>query len=315
MSNALCGALRVPCSGLRAFGAVPALTFRTPRRDLRISAHGLYRKSLIDSLGPASKANPLPRFLSLPPHQNTPSPLFTRFKSTATSRQPIQRAAECLPRDKPLSDAELRLIFGRGKINSKLGNRTLGFLHARRLEGTLDLDLPADIARTVRQPQIDAALQWLRAKYPIDEDAAILARIEREDHEAEQKLVRRAEQLGLYKPQSGSYQAELGEDNSVYGKSVLKEAREENEARLLDEKERKRREWLEGEHKERERLLNQVNGNTSLQEYQEAALMEGMYMHVFRNVSTNKICSPSTRGSRSAAVSCLDPEAPYRRHP
>lgn len=276
MSNALWGALRVPCS-LKTSGSLPVVMFRSARRDLRISACGLNRKSLFDSFVSGSEANP--RISSSFPLSDRPaSPFFARFQSTVASSQPDPTAAECLPRNKPLSDTEIRSIFGQSKVNAKLGNRALGVLHARRLEGTLDLDLPADITRTIRQPQIDAALHWLRAQYPIDEDAAILARIEREDNEAEQKLIRRAEQLGLYKPQSGSYQAELGEENSVYGKSVLKEAREHNEARLLDEKERKRREWLEGEHKERELFQNQVKGNTSLKEYQEAALMEGMVL-------------------------------------
>jgi hypothetical protein len=34
-------------------------------------------------------------------------------------------------------------------------------------------------------------------EYPLDEDAAIFARIEREDRAAEEKLVRRAEKLGF----------------------------------------------------------------------------------------------------------------------
>ena len=143
------------------------------------------------------------------------------------------------------------------------------------MQGTLDLDLPIDITRSVSQPQLDAALEWLRQNFPLDEDAAILARIEREEYEAEQKLVRRAEELGLYKPQSGSYDAELGENKSVYGKSVLKEVREKNEKRLLAEKERKRQQWLEGEQLELEQLQRQVQGNTALQKYQEAGLTEG----------------------------------------
>lgn len=178
---------------------------------------------------------------------------------------------------KPVPEAEIRNIFGRPRLSPKLGNRALAVLHARRLEGTLDLDLPADITAAVSQSQLDAGLEWLRENYPIDEDAAILARIEREEREAEEKLVRRAEELGLYKPQSGSYDAELGEKNSPYGKSVLKEAREANEKRLLAEQERKRQEWLAGEAEERERLQRQVQGNTALQQYQESALTEGMY--------------------------------------
>jgi rhomboid-like protein len=159
-------------------------------------------------------------------------------------------------------------------VSKKLANRTLEALQAQRLEGTLDLALPLDVARAVPQSQLDICLEWLRVNYPVDEDAAIMARIEREDREAEEKLVRRAEQLGLYKPQSGSYEAELGEENSPYGKSVLKEAREQNEKYLLAEKERKRQKWLEGENEEREKLQRQMEANTSLQQYQESALTE-----------------------------------------
>lgn len=178
----------------------------------------------------------------------------------------------------------------------KLGNRTLAALQERRLEGTLDLDLPTDITRAVSQHQLDAGLEWLRENYPIDEDAAILARIEREELEAEEKLVRRAEELGLYKPQSGSYEAERGEEDSPYGKSVLKEAREQNEKRLLAEKERKRQEWLAGEAEERERLQRQFQGNTALQQYQESALTEGMWSWNGVKMATDSR-SPATCGS------------------
>lgn len=156
-----------------------------------------------------------------------------------------------------------------------MGNRILSVLHGRRVSGTLDLDLPTDITRSVRQSTIHAGLKWLRAKYPVDEDAAILARIEREEQEEEEKLIRRAEELGLYKPQSGSYGAELGEGNNVWGKSVLKEVRQKNEARLLEEQERKRKEWLEGEQKDLETLKRQIQKNTALQKFEESAVVEG----------------------------------------
>ncbi|KAJ6122846.1 hypothetical protein N7512_005311 [Penicillium capsulatum] len=260
--------------GTRTSGAFPIATFRSAHRDLCIAACSSYSKGPVSLASVAWKNNRsfFSSFLHCPPQCN--AAILRRSKSTFASSQPTRSAAQNLPRDKAFSDAEIKSIFGRSRVSHKQGNRILSVLHARRLEGTLDLDLPTDITRTVDQSHLDAALQWLRTNYPIDEDAAIMARIEREDNEAEQKLVRRAEQLGLYKPQSGSYEAELGEENSVYGKSVLKEAREQNEARLLDEKERKRREWLEGEHRERERLQNQVHGNTALKEYQEAALTE-----------------------------------------
>ncbi|KAL1967541.1 hypothetical protein VTN77DRAFT_3056 [Rasamsonia byssochlamydoides] len=155
-----------------------------------------------------------------------------------------------------------------------MGNRILAVLQGRRLQGTLDLDLPADITSAVRPRLIENALKWLRKHHPVDEDAAIKARVEREVREEEERLIREAEELGLYKPQSGLWGAQLGEANDIYGKSVLKEIREKNEARLLAEEEKKRKEWLEGEAKEQEKIRMQLKRNTELQKYDEAAVIE-----------------------------------------
>jgi rhomboid-like protein len=112
----------------------------------------------------------------------------------------------------------------------------------------------------------------------VDEDAAIMARIEREEREEEAKLIRRAEALGLYKPQSGTYGAELGEENDPSGRSVLKEIRQKNEERLLAEAEKKRQEWLEGEEKDREKLKEHLAKNTALQKFEDTAALEGMLL-------------------------------------
>lgn len=258
---------------------LPPVTFRSACRDLRITPCGLYNTTSARLYGTFNTLNRtacrhIPPLFS--PRRFTSGPVLQKSKISAASGRPERESSELSSRVKPLSDAEIKDIFGQPKISAKLGNRALAVLHTRRLEGTLDLDLPTDITSAVSQSQLDAGLEWLREKYPIDEDAAIFARIEREEREAEEKLVRRAEQLGLYKPQSGSYEAERGEEDSPYGKSVLKETREANEKRLLAEKERKRQEWLAGEAEERERLQRQVQGNTALQQYQESALTEGM---------------------------------------
>jgi rhomboid-like protein len=271
MSNAVWVAWRAPCLGLRS---VPA-AFRSTIHDLRITPWRMYSTSTTRPFGLFSNPRPVSQ-LSPRPSRSTISPSFPRrFKRTsAKSRSKSKPAEEVLPR---VPDAELQKIFGSPEISTKLGNRILSTLHSHRLTGTLDAELPSDITRAVSQQQVDTAMDWLRNKYPVDEDAAILARIEREDRAEEEKLVRRAERLGLYKPQSGSYDAELGEEGSPYGKSILKEAREKNEKRLLAEQERKRQEWLDGEKEEEERLKRQFNQDTSLQQYQENALTEGMF--------------------------------------
>lgn len=153
-----------------------------------------------------------------------------------------------------------------------MGNRALSVLQGRRLAGTLDKSLPTDITRTVRTRTIENGLHWLRNNYPVDEDAAILARIEREDKEEEERLLRYVQDLG---PQSGTWGAQLGEGNDIYGKSVLKEVRKENEARLLAEQEKERKEWLESEVKDQERIQKQLQRNTELQKYNPSAIIEG----------------------------------------
>lgn len=93
--------------------------------------------------------------------------------------------------------------------------------------------------------------------------------------EEEDRLLRRAEEEGLYRPQSGTYGAERGEGDNPWGKSMLKEMRERNEARILKEEEEKRKEWMEGEQRELEKLKREVRGNTALQKFQDSALVEG----------------------------------------
>lgn len=240
-----------------------------------------------------------------------------RFKRTSAASQtpkskPKSDSTEAILRKKPFSDAEIQKIFGQPKFNAKMGNRILSVLHGHRLTGTLDAQLPVDIVRAVTQQQVDMAMEWLRNEYPVDEDAAIFARIEREERAEEEKLMRRAEKLGLYKPQSGSFDAELGEEGSPYGKSVLKEAREQNEKRLLAEQERKRQEWLDGEKEEQERLQRQFGKDTSLQQYQEQALTEGTYLTICIGsaaVDTSS-SSPPCRSYRET-ISCLGPETSH----
>jgi rhomboid-like protein len=193
---------------------------------------------------------------------------------------------------RPLSASEINSIFRPSKVSPTLGNRILNVLQGRRLKGTLDLDLPADIVGTVRPQTIEVALDWLRKNRPVDEDAAVMARVEREEQEEEEKTVRHIEKLGLDKPQSGFYGAELGQGNDIYGRSVLKDAREYNEAKFIEEEEKRRKEWMEGEAKNREHLRQQLKQSTGLQKYDEAAaaVEEGMLaitsiICVFRSLS------------------------------
>ena len=76
-------------------------------------------------------------------------------------------------KDTSKSRAEINAIFG-FKLGRKDGNDLLERLQDQRLRGTLDQKLPYPYAL------IDKGLTYLRAKYPLDEDAAIIARIDKE---------------------------------------------------------------------------------------------------------------------------------------
>ncbi|KAL4785101.1 hypothetical protein BJX76DRAFT_325592 [Aspergillus varians] len=283
MSNVLCVAWRTPCLGLRSPSLHPpnlAAPFRslgrqisptwyldsTPRRFLNST------RPLTAIFSPATN----PQTKCLPSPNRTRSRYFqssAALSSNTPAPPPIEKGVQL--RDKPFSKAEIEQIFGpRTKISPAMGNRLLSVLQARRLAGTLDLDFPADIKRAARPSTLDAGLEYLRKNYPLDEDAAIIARIEREEREAEEQRIREAEELGLYKPQSGSYGAELGEKNDPSGRSILSEIRKRNEKRLLAEAEKKRKEWLEGEEQHREKLKQHLENNTALQKFEDTSALE-----------------------------------------
>lgn len=278
MSNVFSIGWRIPCPGLRASSnsllsgpAIfrPAVSYSYFRE---LPAQRLYssQRKLISPLGLGYLTFPRTSFNSNQP----PSSFLTRSAKTKSTpapkpNEPVEHGVPIS--SKPLSAAEINKIFGPNKISPAMGNRILSVLQGRRINGTLDLDLPSDIARSARPFVIDAGLQWLRKNRPMDEDAAILARIEREEQEEEEKL------RSLYKPQSGHYDAELGKANDPWGKSVLQEYREQNEARLLAEQEQKRKEWLEGEAKDYEKITKALKRNTELQKFEESAVVEGGY--------------------------------------
>ncbi|KAI1962443.1 hypothetical protein LOZ58_002785 [Ophidiomyces ophidiicola] len=186
-----------------------------------------------------------------------------------------QRQEEGTPfQSRELSHSELSRIFGTPRIPPAFGNRILRVLHGRRVAGTLDLDLPPDIVKALPQHVLDDGLKWLRVNFPLDEDAAIIKRIEREEQEEEEKLIKRAEDLGLYKPQSGRFGAEIEKEGDVYGRSILQEIRRENEKVNKRKDEDERREWLESEAKEKESLRTSIQRSTELAKFEASALEE-----------------------------------------
>lgn len=166
-------------------------------------------------------------------------------------------------RERDLEEDELNNIFPEGHPDVALANRLLKVLHARRVDGTLDIQLDLELSTLQGDyPNIiEHGLEWLNAQYPIDTDAAILARFKREEaprvQENPSHLLERGQRLGLFKPQeqtqyrdytgpqSGQFYAELGEKkDDVFGKSELERIRKANEARA-EEEERKLDEEIE----------------------------------------------------------------------
>ncbi|KAH8425716.1 uncharacterized protein LDX57_003463 [Aspergillus melleus] len=279
MNNAFGVAWRVPCPGLCPSNLLPS---KPTSLRLLSCVSSSTRASVNVPRRPFSFSSPLP-FLHRPPSPrgSIQSPfslsLARSFANSGSLRAQSAPPREdgIKPRAEPFSQAEINAIFGPGaRVSLHMGNRVLAVLHGRRLNGTPELDLPKDITSAVRGPNRDKALEWLREHYPLDEDAAILSRFEREAREEEEKLIRRAESLGLYKPQSGSFGAELGDSNDPSGRSILQETRQRNEARILAEEEERRQKWLEGEEQEREKMQQMVKRNTDLQLYEDSTALE-----------------------------------------
>ncbi|ETI20970.1 hypothetical protein G647_07313 [Cladophialophora carrionii CBS 160.54] len=184
-----------------------------------------------------------------------------RFSQTAVARKLKPYGSDKKPeqglrfQDQDLSDDQILAIFGRDAPPPQFANRVLRVLHGRRTDGTLDLPLPKDVESQLEEypHAVENGLQYLRQAYPIDEDEAIMYRIEREEDPREKDhpsvLMQRGQDLGLYKtqaaspqayygPQSGYYQAELSEkEHDPYGKSELDRIRAENDAKRAKEEE------------------------------------------------------------------------------
>ena len=132
------------------------------------SIHGSFKCSLVLPLQTCT-ARPKSALYALPPQPTGQARCVSLWKSKV-EEPPRQKAAR---NEAQLSQAKINAIFRR-KVGRKDGNDLLERLQEQRHGGTLDQKLPYPDALIAR------GLTYLRAKYPIDEDAAIIARIDRE---------------------------------------------------------------------------------------------------------------------------------------
>ena len=136
-------------------------------------------------------------------------------------------------KDRTFSQADINAAFGLGMDYTE-GNRLLNMIQRQRVSGTIDEGVPG-FRKTSRM-----ALTWLRHRYPINEDAAILARFDREEARTYAPQIN-AEETGLYRP------------------SLIDEMRKRNEAESKRREEEKKEKAAEELRNPRMTLAEVVN--------------------------------------------------------
>ena len=117
------------------------------------------------------------------------------------------------PAPRELSEEEVTKLFGRGtdRHDANKGVRVIQTIRLERaLQGTDKLPLPSGYGKQFTV----TAVRWLQANYPFDGDTLDRLRAERRQQEQE-RLLSRAERLGIYQPQQGV------RHGNVYGDSGL----------------------------------------------------------------------------------------------
>ena len=127
---------------------------------------------------------------------------------------------------KSSSAAQISKIFGPA-ISPPVGNRLLRTIQQQRLDGKLD---EASVEKDADALMIAQALFWLRQNYPMDEDAAMIRRVEREERELEEKYLAEIKKAENWRPQ------DRAEEEGIYGRSTFEELRKEKEERLAEER-------------------------------------------------------------------------------
>ena len=162
-----------------------------------------------------------------------------------------------------LSPAEIRKVFGRG-VDPEEGVEILMALQQHRSEGTLDLEMPYS------NDLIAKGLSYLRSVNPIDEDAAILARVDRELDSLPQTLAERPSQ-------AVSQFQRLREENKA--KRKLREAEQEAE---------EQNKIKEGSHTKAQEVNVKQKTNSAPSRNLVELRPEPQWVHRYREKATNK---------------------------
>lgn len=138
-----------------------------------------------------------------------------------------------------ISKKDLDTIFHHSMIYEE-GNKMLQILHSRRVTGALvDQGIYIAGTHTVPEEALRSALEWLRAKYPVDEQSAADMWAQQEAEKLEESYIARAERIGLYKKVEDP--SEISTRN-VYGTdSVIDDFKRYHEERRKKEAEEKQK--------------------------------------------------------------------------
>ena len=167
-----------------------------------------------------------------------------------------------------LSSDEIRTIFG-GTLDRQTGNQLLQLLQDQRVSGTLDEDVDASPDDVIK------AMAWLRISLPMDEDQAIIARLDREDRKAERATQIAIEKARNYKPQQDA------QETGIYGRSGLQEIQKLNKQKAAEREKQKKLEEAQSTSTELENTTGRaisIRPNKSaewVERYKEAATMKG----------------------------------------
>lgn len=215
-----------------------------------------------------------PNLHGLPLHLHSYAGPFQLACFSTTSKCSRPSAVQVSPKKVPvhardstklssLSDKELRQVF-RQPLTREEGNKILEELQRQRVQGTLDEGLAGVSDATLKE-----GLTWLRKTIPLDEDAAIIARFDREEAEEANSYIAQGVKWGIYAktadtdspneqpqglPTPRVYAPQQDPvRNAKYGRSFLEERmKAKRERKELEEKEKKEAE--EREYAENVRL-------------------------------------------------------------
>lgn len=253
--------------------------------------------------------------------ETRPSRSFHRLQCTSRSfttsstclKKSSRRAAPVRPSRTAYAGRQVPIPFGNiGKknldtifghdMNYGEGNKMLQILHSRRVTGALvDQGIYIKGTHNVPNDALRKALEWLRSKYPVDEQEAADMWAQQEAQKLEETYIARAERLGLYKkvedPADISTKNVYGTDSVIddfkrfHEERRAKEAKEKEKSGVAQQEQELRLARREEREKEEEMRV------IARQERQEKRARQGMVTYGQEeapDLSTRQLLLPST---------------------